>query len=639
MGSRFSFLTASLGFAFFLGGTSAWAQEEPAAEPEEPAEAEPDAAQEGEAEGSTDGADPPDPAEAEEGEPAPEEEQAHVEEQRPIPPPQHFKPQAGAEPGSELSIAELREQSRAYVTEKRIEEHRAEAAAAQAQDEPEEPIDADVDDRAGYIPGYKRAPHLALHPLSPRVPAPLGGVSIPSRAPAKDDEWEFKFQGYASAALRLSSGARPDPTDDQSSLTLHTDPRIPDFYGGFGGTNATPGSWIDLHFQYGNKTVESHVTVTTWKPTRAAAYGDIRSQQWIDQAYLVFDLPVSSSVAFNWTVGSFRNQYGGLGQYGAGQYNTVMIGQAEGVGENLYMEFTPSTDYAIYLEHGFMGKFGKPPKDSGPSPFDNSQHPSEPSSWVHHAHAGFETRGAVPFLFGFHYLTNWSQDERDQLDNPATYFTDERFRPDGRINVFGFDARMLNNHLGNAAIAVAHADARDAELLEGLGFFGAVNGEQLVKRYVGQIGGGNGNMWVVGGEYNFSLAKYLHHPEPYWGEGPDFIASVFSNMAFIESPDDPLQDGQKMFKAGTELTYKFASWVGVSARYDHVIPNSKDKEETFDVISPKLLFKSNWITHEQVTLSYTRWFYGENTHAEFPFELPRDELDDQMFALHFGMWW
>ena len=146
-------------------------------------------------------------------------------------------------------------------------------------------------------------------------------------------------------------------------------------------------------------------------------------------------------------------------------------------------------------------------------------------------------------------------------------------------------------------------------------------------------------MTAIGAEYNLSWSKLLYHPEPFWGEGADLVTSVFSNAAFTHDTDDPFTDGKKMFKAGAEVTYRFFPWLGVSGRYDHVIPNSNDKEETFDVISPKLLFRSSWLTHEQVTLSYTRWFYGENTHAEAPLEFPREELDNQMFALHFGMWW
>lgn len=559
--------------------------------------------------------------------------------------PQKMKDKEGAAPGSQLTLRELGEKSSAYVEEKDAEEAARldEQRKARAREEEKVRRSAEraaaFDERAGYIPGYKRGLNLSLDPQNPRAPATPGGLTIPYHAPAEDDDWEFKYTGFASASLRASSGRRSDPTDEQSRVTLHTDPRIVDFYGAFQGTNVTPGSWVDLHLQYGNRTVTSHVNITTWKPERAAAYTDIRSQNLVAQAYLVFSVPVSTDLEFDWTVGSFRNQYGGLGQYGAGHYNTIMIGQIAGVGEHLAARYRLSPDYTLHVEHGFMGNFGKPPEGSGPSPFDNAQHPSEPSSWTHHAHVGFETHGELPFIFALHYLTNWAQDERDQLDNPATYFTDERFRPDGRLSIFGADVRMINNHYGDFAVAVAHAKARDVELLEGLGFFGAVNGDELTRRYFGPIGGGNGTMTAVGAEYNLSWAKLLHHPEPFWGEGPDLITSVFSNAAFIHESEDPFMRGRQMFKAGTEVTYRFFPWLGVSGRYDHVIPNSKDKEETFDVISPKLLFRTRWITHEQITLSYARWFYGENTHAEAPLEFPREELDNQMFALHFGMWW
>jgi len=40
-----------------------------------------------------------------------------------------------------------------------------------------------------------------------------------------------------------------------------------------------------------------------------------------------------------------------------------------------------------------------------------------------------------------------------------------------------------------------------------------------------------------------------------------------------------------------------------------------------------------------VTLAYTRWFYGAHTHAEFPNNFTRGQLDNEMYALTFGMWW
>lgn len=547
------------------------------------------------------------------------------------------------EPVTALSLKELGEKSAKANAETRAQQEKERAEAEpepgpEEQETPEEDLGPDVNYRAGYIPGYKRGASLGLDPGVPRVTTPPGGMTIPYHAPSEDEEWAFKFTGYASASLRLSTGSRDDPADDQSKSTVHQPPRIPGFYGSFNGTNVTPGGWTDLHFQYGNKTVEAHVTLTSWKPALAAAYPDIRSQNWFDQAYLLYRLPVTADLGIEWTVGAFRNQYGGLGQYGAGQYNTIIIGQTRGVGSNISFKYQPNPDISLYLEQGIMGDLGKGPRNAGPSPIDPALFPSSPTSFTNHIHLGAQLHGEVPWVLGLHYLSNWSQDERDQIDNPNTYWLDEGIRPDGRMTVFGADLRMINNHLGNFAIAVAHNNSRDAALLNGMGFFGTVSGYEFTKRYLGQVGSGNGSMWAGGLEYNFSLSKFLHYPDQYWGEGADLVASVFTNAAAVKS-EDPTTDGQKMVKFGSEVTYKFASWVGLSARYDHVVPNSKDSEETFDVISPKLLFKSNWITHEQVTLSYTRWFYGDRTHAEFPFELPRDELDNQMFALHFGMWW
>jgi hypothetical protein len=509
---------------------------------------------------------------------------------------------------------------------------------AQGESLPGEIEPPDEDARAGYIPGYKRVPNLSLSPFSPQTAAVTGNTTIPFYAPSEDGGWQFKFSGYASASLRLSTGERENPTDDQSSTTVHASPRTVDFFGAFNGTNVTPGSWTDLHFQYGNETVQAHVTLTTWKPGLGSDYIDIRSMNLPDQAYVHYNTSIVDKLNLTTTVGAFRASYGGLGQYGAGQYNTFIIGMPFGVGGMLNLTYDINPDWALQLEHGFMGRLGKPAAGSGPTPFSTAQTASAPASFVHHAHLGLAKKGDIPWVLSLHYLSNWSQDETDQVDDPRTYWVDEGVRPDAEMRVLGADLRMMQSKYGNLAVAVARMDAEYAALLSGMGFFGATSGEELTKRFLGQVGGGTGNMWVGGVEYTISWAKFLYHPDPFWGEGPDLITSVFANAGVVDSKDRSA-DGRKMLKFGSELTYQFLTWAGVSGRYDHVIPSSKDAKETFDVASLKLLLRSKWITHEQVTLSYTRWFYGQNTYTEFPYELPRDELDDQMFALHVGIWW
>jgi hypothetical protein len=302
------------------------------------------------------------------------------------------------------------------------------------------------------------------------------------------------------------------------------------------------------------------------------------------------------------------------------------------------LQYSLNDSLSVILEHGVMGRTGKFSPGEGPNVWDHEPSSSEPSGFVQHVHAGFSLTGDVPFQGGLHYLTNWTQDERDQTDDPKTPFINERYRPDSRMNVYGADLRMINNYLGNGAIAVSYADMKYAHLLTGMNYFGADSGELLTKRLLGQQGGGTGKVLIVGAEYNFSWGKFLWYPDAFWGDGPDLINSVFADVVKVKS-DDPNFDGKLIYKLGTEATYRMLPWFAASCRFDHVAPNSKDKKETFNVISPKLIFRSNWNSHEQVVLSYTRWLYGAHTHGEAPNDFMPSELDNQMLALNFGMWW
>ena len=70
---------------------------------------------------------------------------------------------------------------------------------------------------------------------------------------------------------------------------------------------------------------------------------------------------------------------------------------------------------------------------------------------------------------------------RGEAPDPRTPFVDESKRPDPHMSVYGADFRMIDNYLGNAAIAASYADAHYATLLTGMNFFGAYNGEQMTK--------------------------------------------------------------------------------------------------------------------------------------------------------------
>ncbi|HEY2903666.1 MAG TPA: hypothetical protein VGL59_23985, partial [Polyangia bacterium] len=450
---------------------------------------------------------------------------------------------------------------------------------------------------AGYIPGYRTAIGLGLSPYAPLTPGLPGGLTIPFSAPAATDDWVFNFWGYMSASLRVGQGSRDYATADQHVTTLHTYPRIVDAYGMFNGTNVPQGSWVDLTFEYGNNFVTSHVKISTWKPAAGSDWTPLGSQNLFQEAYLSFKIPVGH-LNLKWSVGAFSNTYGGLGQYDVGHYNAPIIGSPFGVGETLTAQYDLDSTYTIFLEDGLMGRLGKTPVGMEPIvSIDTAFNSSIPSSWVHHLHAGVARHGIVPVVLGLHYLTNWAQDERDQTDDPRTPFVDESHRPDPRMDVVGADFRMIDNYLGNFAAAVSYADAHYAALLTGLNFFGAFNGEQMTKRFFGPQGGGTGTMLLTGLEYNLAWGRLLRYPVDIGQNGREFITSFFLDYARLTSKD-PDVDGKKMLKFGAEVTYRWLSWLTLSMRGDRVAPNSKDSEESFTVVSPKLIFKSDWLSHE-----------------------------------------
>jgi hypothetical protein len=490
---------------------------------------------------------------------------------------------------------------------------------------------------SGYIPGDRRAVSVGLSPYAPQTPALPGGLTTPFAAPGPADEWTFNFRGYLSAALRVGEGARANPAPGQSAVTFHTLPRIVDSYGTFSGTNSPQGSWVDLTFEYGNSFVTSHVKITSWRPSDGTDWTAVGSQNFVDEAYLAWNLVSAKKFRLKWTTGAFRNTYGGLGQYSVGQYNAQIIGMPFGVGETLTAQYDIDDTYTVHFEDGLMGRLAKTPAGVVPLPENGGANPALPSSWVHHVHAGLARRGDVPLVLGIHYLTNWAQDERDQQDDPRTTWINEAQRPDPRMDVYGIDLRMLDNYLGNFAIAASYADAKYAALLTGMNYFGSYSGEQMTKRFFGPQGGGTAKMFVAGFEYVLSWGRLLRHPADFDGQGPDLTTSIFADADSISSKD-PDADGRRMVKFGAEVTYRFFSWLALTGRADHVVPNSKDSQETFNVISPKLIFKSDWLSHEQVTLGYTRWFYGAHTHAEFPDDFVRSQLDTQMYSLTCAMW-
>ncbi len=503
-----------------------------------------------------------------------------------------------------------------------------------------EPRVKDELDPPGYIPGYRKSMGLGIAPWVPRVGSVPGGFTPSFAAPSPTSDWAFNFTGYMSAALRTSFSQRKnDASPEQHTSGYHSPPQTADQYGTFTGTNTVPGSWADLTFQYGNRYVTGYVSIATYDPSRAASYTNPGSQYLLNNVYMTIRVPPLDHARLAFTVGAVPNFYGALEQYGVGAYAPYVIGYVPGVGETANFEYDLTSHLTLQVEQGVRGVIASPPKGIVNNNSTGFANQTWPASWVHHEHIGFLHRGDIQVQGALHYFYNWSMDDRTALpvDNTMTIGVDEAHPKDGHISELGADFRILGGRYGYFAAAGAYLRGRDSALLTGLNTYGGT-GVRLFKDWWGQNSHGNGTLAVVAAEYNLSIGTLVRYPLAFYGEGPDLIAMVAVQHAQTTS-DDAAFDGRARNKFGTEWTYRMLSWFGIGARFDHVRPNSKDADESFSVITPKLYFKSNWTSHDLVTVQYARWFYGSHTAAQGTDPVAHENLDNQMLSVAFGMWW
>ena len=175
------------------------------------------------------------------------------------------------------------------------------------------------------------------------------------------------------------------------------------------------------------------------------------------------------------------------------------------------------------------------------------------------------------------------------------------------------DMKLLGGVLGDGYIGYSHLSATNAlylaDAIEVLHSFG---GWQLHDNYFGAPGGVDqvtGTIDSVELQYSFSFGQLFHYPQAFWGDGPDLIGTVFGMFNHVNAPMNTAFSLNKL-KFGTEWTYVPLPWLGLGARYDVVEPNLDQAGESFSVISPRIIFRTAFVTHEQIMIQYSRYFYG-----------------------------
>jgi hypothetical protein len=503
------------------------------------------------------------------------------------------------------------------------------AAPARAEDKTDDKKDADAEVGLGLAPG------------SPQVGTLPGGIQ-PSYGQRSEDESDYRFDYHGMLIMPLRAGfnKRTGPvTADQSKNVIHTPPVVPDYQDSFNYTSVVPQPYAQLAFSYGNNVVTGTAVIVARTASTASSFFQPPLQSGITDAFVTFNLPnLTKNAHIEVNVGAFSNAYGAMGEYDLGHYGTPIIGRINGVGETIAARYALG-DLVLDVEQGIQAQFDKAPVGIPSEGWNAFADPVAGTSLVHHEHLGIGYRRQL--TLGLHYIQAWSQDDRSS----------QALAPDGTITTLAADLRFSASHLGHFYGAAAFTKAEHASsvgrIVETLN---AAGGRGLVHNYLGtDAEQGTGSLLTIGGQYDLSLAHLLLHPRTFDGKSHDLVLSVFGMYTRVQSEDKTrdanrnwLYDGINMLKVGAQGAYTLTSWFAFGGRVDHVSPQSEFPGRDFNIISPRVIFRSDWQSRDQVVLQYSHFMYGKSPLVKSGYPLvddPKLNPDADMVSLSANMWW
>jgi hypothetical protein len=306
------------------------------------------------------------------------------------------------------------------------------------------------------------------------------------------------------------------------------------------------------------------------------------------------------------------------------------------------------------------------------------------STFVHHAHA--VAKYQKTWTFGGHYLYTWTPDDNwhptnSRLINGGDALPRARGPIQGSLAVVGGEVRFAGGVYGDGYLAYSHIDARNINALaESLEVIHSRSGPNFKQNFFGRTydphtgvytGPQNetGTVDNVAFQYSFSFGALARHPEDWWGDGPDLVLTGFGLLSVVDSKAPRIAvDGDPAFgiagdpnravtwdmstkklKMGLDAVYTPLYWLGFNGRFDWVQPDidaaysrtpgvAGGSEKSFEVLTLRLLFRTQFITHETVQLQYAHYWLGNAAYPSYPYEWVA-RADANMVGLFASMWW
>jgi hypothetical protein len=240
---------------------------------------------------------------------------------------------------------------------------------------------------------------------------------------------------------------------------------------------------------------------------------------------------------------------------------------------------------------------------------------------LNHLHAGVSYKRKIDF--NVHYMNAWSQDDREQgtlgssPNGGGVNVIDSSAQPDGHLTVVGAEVRFSGGWLGDLYLAYSHIDAKNVttvgpaiEVLHSSGGGGHNAGNGLYENFFNGVGNGDGQI-------DSATLNYVGRVPI----GPvDLKVGLFGMYSVVYGTDPTSMNlltgqattGTQKLKYGADLVANLLPWLGIGARGDYVQPDSHDTNMSFGVLSPKIVFRSRYVTHEEITLQYSHYWDGSD---------------------------
>lgn len=507
-------------------------------------------------------------------------------------------------------------------------------AEAQAAAPPPPPAD-EPEPQAAAAPAPAKNRTIYSAGMSTQSTSQGGAADVGDASSEKD--WGFRFKGFFRGPMNLgvdTSGALTPNT-----LQFHAPPVTPDNnYTRWMYTNLHPGPWAELLFQYGNQRVMMTTSIASYNIT-TGGWRELQDQLGIDRAFLTLKFPeaLGDVGGMAWDVGVFQNIYGAAGKYDAGEYETYVIARTRIAGATATADIELNDDSKLVLEGGGGAKIDQQyqtyafndtaatsastaPTYNYPSwqPFPGNS-VQEGTNMLLHLHAGLVVGGILTATA--HVLDSFVKDARWNSASTGGYpfNTPPQYVPGtGYIRIYGIDFKLNGGYRGDGYLGFSYVQGHNAATIsDSVELLHSQGGSQLVQNYFtsraewlsGSVSDGNGDIWTVAGQYTFSLAAFMMRPRPFWGQAADLTIRPYFMFNKVTGTTNGDANVTKL-KYGLDVIYSFMPMMAVGLRADAVNPDMSDSTQSFYALSPKLIFRSEFVTHESITLQVSKYFYG-----------------------------